>query len=213
MVMPVEELRFMSMIGSAAVIGLLGLPFVLLSFAIPYALLRMQDARYDDHDPQIGLKAVLYFTFSLGVLIFLTGVNVLVYDLIREHSNMGFGRGAAGWRPEQRNGTALVVVGLAVCLGHLVLILAYTNDLSRPGTRRMFIGYRLAILAVTNLAAFTALIVTLFQENVKFEDLKFPLSVLAVWGVAWLVHLLLLRFAARAGKPVDVRDSLFRRDD
>ena len=194
-----------------AVFALAATPVALLSFAIPYALLRMQDARNETNDPQLGLKAVLYFTFSLGVLLFLTGLNILLYDFIRERPAGGFGRSM--WNQDQRNGAALVVVGIAVCLGHLVLILAYTNDLSRPGTRRMFVGYRLAILAVVSLAAFTMLIVTLFQENVKYEDLKLSFSMLVVWGVAWVVHLLLLRFAARASKAIDVREQLFRVDE
>jgi hypothetical protein len=206
---------FLYLSGMMAVFALSGMPLALLSFAIPYALLRLQDSREENHDPQVGLKAVLYFVFSLGVLILLTGLNILLYDFIQDHNPGGFGRPAAttSFRPAQRYGVALVVVGIAVCLGHLLLILAYTNDLRRPGTRRMFVGYRLAILAVVTLGAFTMLVVMLFQENIKLEDLKLPFSVLAVWGVAWLIHLLLLRFASRPGRPIDIRERSFRLDE
>jgi hypothetical protein len=207
----VDDFRIFQMMGMmAGFFFILVVPFVLLSFAIPYAVLRLQDSRNPDRDPQIGLKSVLYFTFSLGVLLFLSGVNVLLYDAILDHKR-GFNVGPTDdWRPAQRGGAALLVSGFAISLSHLVLVLIYTNDLRRPGAARIFIGYRLAIHALANVAAFTVLMIMLFQKNPQWEDMKFPISVLLVWLPSWVAHMLLLRFSnTGGGRRSDERSRFF----
>jgi hypothetical protein len=204
--------------------GFLGVSFafvfitpLLLSLAIPYLILRYQDARSPDPDPHLGMKAVLYFVFSLGVMLALLGLTVLLSDAL-EQSDLfndspsrvrdipgprdGSGRRSSysdDWRDDQRRGSALLVAGVAVSLLHLVLILVSTNDLRRPGVRRVFIGYRLAAHGLVNLGAFTLLLWLLFSRDVRWTALCPPLAALIIWGPSWIVHLVLLRFAARGG--------------
>src|SRR4051794_33367841 len=91
-------------------------PFVLLGLAIPYAILKLKDARGIEHDPQIGLKAVLHFVWSLCILLFLTGLTTLVIDLITEKASpppTPFGRVAviqpsSGFNDTRRTATALM---------------------------------------------------------------------------------------------------------
>jgi hypothetical protein len=194
---------------------------LLLSLAVVYGLLRSRDARSPAPDPHLGIKTVYYFAFSLSVLLALTGVTFIVSDAIEESDLFGapsrpdvdpmfgpvgprrFGdgmRGSSDWRTAQRLGSALIVAGLAVGLLHAVLILTTTNDLRRPGVRRVFIGYRLAIHGVVNLTAFTMLMMQLFQKEDFSRDVMSPvLAVLLIWGPSWIVHLVLLNFAARGG--------------
>jgi hypothetical protein len=69
------------MAGLVSLIALTLAPLLLLGLAIPYAVLRLRDSRNVEHDPQLGMKAALYFSFSLAILISLTGLTVLVVDL------------------------------------------------------------------------------------------------------------------------------------
>jgi hypothetical protein len=187
------------MLSTTAGFGILAAPFLLFSFVIPYALLRLQDSRNPEHDPQIGVKSVFYFIFSLGVLIFLIGLNILVYDYILERTEAY----KWDWSSAQRVSTSLMATGVGICLLHLLMILIGTNDIEWPGTRRVFIGYRLAIFALVVLGAVTILNLQLFDmwfdpnTKIKFENLKPVLSVLGVWGAAWLLHLILLPLATR----------------
>jgi hypothetical protein len=184
----------------------------LLSLAIPYLILRYQDARSPDPDPHLGMKAVLYFVFSLGVMLALLGLTVLLSDAleqsdlfndspshVRDLPGPRRSSSADDWREAQRQGSALLLAGIAVSLLHLVLILVSTNDLRRPGVRRVYIGYRLAAHGLVNLGAFTMLLWLLFDKNVRWASICPPLAALIIWGPSWVVHLVLLRFAARSG--------------
>src|SRR5437588_12018229 len=57
-------------------------PLLLLALAIPYAVLKVRDARGDQPDPQVGLKVGLYFFFSIGVVLLLYGLTTIVVDLL-----------------------------------------------------------------------------------------------------------------------------------
>jgi hypothetical protein len=216
-------LYFVQFFTGFGVLALLAFP-LLLGLAIPYVLLRLQDARSEQPDESLGLKVLLHFVFSLGVLIALAGLTVLVVDLL-EHNEWVGGRssqefwGPGGqpphrsssgdWRLAQRNGGALLIAGLVICLTHVILLLLLTNDLRRPGTRRLFLGWRLAIHSIVTVAAFTMLVVLLCQANVNENSLRVPIAALLVWVPSWLVHVILLRTASRGGpifrpRPLEV---------
>src|SRR5262249_25160885 len=76
--------------------------------------------------------------------------------------------------------------------------LGFTNDRRFPATRRVFVGWRLAIHSLVVLIAFTALVGQLFQKDPKWEDMKPFFGTLLVWVPSWLIHLLLLRFYGTA---------------
>jgi hypothetical protein len=181
-------------------------PIALVGLAIPYAVLKSRDGRGLEHDPQIGLKAVLYHVFSLSILIALSGATVIVIDALEDRTAMpSGGSGASGtggaktsagttsFNEAQRVGGALIVAGAGVAVMHLFLIIGATNDRRFGDVKRVFVGWRLAISALVVLAAFTALVVIGFQEKTTLDDLKPPFGVLLVWGPTWLVHLVLLR--------------------
>jgi hypothetical protein len=198
------------------------IPFALLGLAIPYAVLKMRDARAEEHDPEIGLKSALYYIFSLSILLILLGLTILVVDALKDTGSKATTRAVRRpgdfdpsppppakkeFNQAQRTGAAFMVSGFAVSVFHLVLIFGFTNDRAFPAAKRVFVGWRFAICALTVLVAFTVLVWQVFQEDVKFDDLKEVLGVLLVWAPAWLVHLVLMRVyggpqtVGRGGRP------------
>jgi hypothetical protein len=192
------------MFGGLESIGLLFIyaslfPFLLLGLAIPYAILKARDGRLEDHDPEIGLKAVLYFLFSLAILLVLLGLTIIVIDALVDRG----GWAGREFSTAQRTGAGLVLSGFAIAVFHVVLIFGFTNDRRYPDTRRMFVGWRFAIHGLVTLTAFTMLVVQVFQKDVDFESLKPTLGTLLVWTPSWLLHLILLYIYRPA--PVRVR--------
>lgn len=197
---------FERLFGLAAVFSgvlILLLPILLLGLAIPYAVLRIRDSRSDDPDPQVGLKSALHFIYSLSILLIVTGITVLVVDALQEKNKQpvgrpGFGQPQPAAKPptefntQQRTACALIVSGFAIGLLHLLLILGFTNDRRRPEVRRVFVGWRMAIHAVMVLATFTLLVIQVFQKEVQWESIKPTLGTLVVWGVSWVIHLVVL---------------------
>ena len=57
------------------------LPNLLMGLAIPYAVLRLRDAK-GEPEAQAGFKAALYFFFSMSVMLILTGLTIIVVDLV-----------------------------------------------------------------------------------------------------------------------------------
>jgi hypothetical protein len=181
--------------GAASVVVIVGLAFALVGLALPYAVLYIKDRRNDEHDPEIGLKSALYFMLSLSILLILTGLTVLVIDFLTEEDRLGTGvRRSSEFSDVQRTAFAMMVSGFAIGLFHLVVILGFTNDRRFPATRRVFVGWRLAICSLIVLVAFTVLVIQVFQKTVTWKELKPVFGTLLVWGPAWLIHLLLMRF-------------------
>jgi len=170
------------------------IPIALLSLAFPYAVLYLRDSRSEDHDPEIGLKAALYFVFSLSILLVLSGLTVIIISLLMESESFGPSRSLSAYSQDLRIGFAMMVSGFAIGLFHFVIILGFTNDRRFPAARRVFVGWRLAVHSVVVLIAFTWLVIQVFQERVSWEELKPMFGILLVWGPSWLIHLLLMRF-------------------
>jgi hypothetical protein len=180
---------------------ILVIPFLLLALAIPYAVLHSRDSRSLERDPQLGIKTALYFFYSVCILLVLTGLTVIVVDMVQDQQ---WGAPAGGFaRPPRsgewfntakRNGTALIFAGLTFGLLQFVLIHMATNDRRWPLVRRVFTGWRMAISGLVVLTTFTLLVVNLFEVNVQIDSLKNFLAILCVWGPAWLVDLILLRY-------------------
>jgi hypothetical protein len=191
-------------VGLAGVFALVLFPMLLLSLAIPYAVLRLRDSRLEAQDPQLGLKCVLYFTHSIGVILFLTGLSLLTVDFLRDLNQVHLGGPARGFTPIQRTAAALLVAGLVVSLLHLVLIVAFTNNRRWPQTRRVFVGWRLAIHSLVLVTVFTLLVVNLFAVAPDGNTLIDLMGILGVWFPSWLIHLVLLQTYRGAGsRPPD----------
>ncbi len=188
-----------------AAISLLGLAFV-------YAVLYLRDSRNEVHDPEIGLKAALYFMFSLSILLMLSGLTILIVDFLKDDKNAPSGKPLADFNEAQRTAFAWMVSGFAIGLFHLVMILGFTNDRRFPATRRVFVGWRLAIHSVVVLVTFTTLVTQVFQRDVHWDDLKQVFGILLVWGPSWLIHLLLMRMYGSAPPVARLRPPSLRRD-
>ncbi len=193
-------------------------PLLLLALALPYAILRLQDARHRDPDPQLGFRAAQYFFFSLGILLVLTGLSNIVVDLVQQALEPArraglvvpgpFGGQNQPNRAEfpndaQRTGAALILSGLLFAGVHFALVLLLARERRRPSpTRRMFLGCRFAVHGVVVLVALTGLLIVVFQrsepmrDNVLIELRNFFIGVLFVWMPSWGVHFVLLRLAS-----------------
>jgi hypothetical protein len=190
---------FLAVLGFVSVFALALIPTALLGLAFAYAVLYIKDRRNEEHDSEIGLKAALYFMLSLSILLILTGLTVLVIDFLTEEDRIPAGaRRSSEFTEVQRSAFAMMVSGFAIGLFHLVVILGFTNDRRYPATRRVFVGWRLAICSLIVFIAFTVLVVQVFQKTVTWKELKPVFGVLLVWGPAWLIHLLLIRFYGSA---------------
>jgi hypothetical protein len=198
-------MAFFGVTGALAALSLL--PFLLLGLAIPYTVLRLTN-RPDDPDTQIGFKCAIFFAFSLGVLLMLTGLTVGLIDLLEARGDLGTHLGRFG--EGLRIAAALVMAGFVIGFFHLILILGFSNVRKHPEARRVFVGWRLAIHTLVVLGAFTGLTVQLFQEYVEFDRLKPLLAVMAVWTPSWILHMVLLHTyrstAPRTGLPGVRRD-------
>jgi hypothetical protein len=169
-------------------------PFPLIALAIPYAILRYRDSRSERPDPQLGIKAALYFFFSLGIVLFLEGLTIIVVDLLLETRQQPPGQGLT---PNQRSGLGMIVAGLVVTLLHLVLVKTMTDDRA-VATRRIFAGARLALHGMIVVIAFTALLVIVFQKDFGPKEVRKALfGVLLVWIPSWILHLVLVSFYSR----------------
>jgi hypothetical protein len=193
--MPPFGLDFLALLGFVSVVAVALIPTALLGLAFAYAVLYVKDRRNEERDPEIGLKSALYFMLSLSILLILAGLTVLVVDFLTEEDRLPAGmRRSSEFSDVQRTAFAMMVSGFAIGLFHLVVILGFTNDRRFPATRRVFVGWRLAICSLIVFIAFTVLVVQVFQKTVAWKDLKPVFGTLLVWGPAWLIHLLLMRF-------------------
>jgi hypothetical protein len=188
--------RFASSFAITALVVVLPL---LLGLAIPYAILHYRDSRAAERDPQIGLKAALYFFLSVSVFIFLLGASIVAVDTVDEMQLLGpvrgggLGRPMGGFSPMKRSGAAFMFTGFTFGLVQFVLIHMTTNNRRFPLVRRIFGGWRLAVEGMVVLTWFTILVQTLFQQNMPVDEVQDAFAVLFVWSPAWLVDLILLR--------------------
>jgi hypothetical protein len=164
----------------------------LISLAIPYIVLRMRDSRSGTPDPQIGIKAALYYFFSVGIILFLTGLTTLIMDiLVDKKAAPGQGMNAV-----QRTSLGVMTSGAFFALLHLALIKGATND-RNPAARRIFAGWRLAIHGMVVVLTSTIFLGILFQKDFGGDSLKDVrrqlLGVLLVWVPSWVLHFVLVR--------------------
>jgi hypothetical protein len=192
--------RDLELLTGQALLLLVLLP-ALLALAIPYAVLALRDSRSVVRDPQVGWKAVLYFTFSLCILMALFAVTLLVIEQLTNLSSAPRFVGGPGLSQQQRTAFASLTSAILIGLVHLFLIHSASNPRRFPAARRIFLGCRLAVHSLVVLGAFTVLVYLFYQPTVDTDALKTPLGVLLVWVPSWLCHLLLLRVASHSDAP------------
>jgi hypothetical protein len=186
------------------------LPSLLMGLAIPYAVLRLRDVK-GEPEPQAGFKAALYFFFSLSMMLVMTGLTIIVVDLVMTTDfGLGAPRNRFGGREPfpndaQRTSFGFMISGGLFALIHFICILTLTDRPFSSPVRRMFIGWRFAIHGIIVMFAVTALMIVLFQKDVGFNGLsqfrRFLIGVLLVWAPSWFVHLVLLRVSSPVTPP------------
>lgn len=181
-----RELMYMSSMSSSFIM----LPVVLGLLIVPYIVLRHRERRDGGlRDPQLGIKVVLHYFLTVGALIGVTGLSVIVSDLL----DRAIGSEMDEWRgyepdvltPAIRVGFAMLVSGATVIGLNIWIILTRTNESRWPAVRRIYTGARLAISGLVGIVAFTALLIILFMSDEyagdKSEVISVFLGVLFVW--------------------------------
>jgi hypothetical protein len=170
---------------------------MLISLAIPYVVLRMRDKGSPSPDPQIGIKSALYYFFSVGIILVLTGLTTLVMDVL-----VGKGPPApgGGLNDFQRASLGVMTAGMICAFLHLGLIKGMTDD-RNPMARRIFAGWRLAIHGMVVVITITILLGVVFQKDFGGDSMKDfrkqLLGILLVWVPSWLLHLVLVGIYSR----------------
>jgi hypothetical protein len=203
-----------SLVGGFAVILIVAvLPFLgLVGVAVPYAVLRMRDAKSETPDPQLGLKVGYHFFFSLGVLLVHLGLTVNVADYLIEENAPGapaqFGPNFGGMQPVRANkgadgklltptmriGWALTASGFLFAVVFGIASLLGTNVRRFPAVRRTFVGWRMIVCGLAVLAAVTTLLIWMFQkDNPDNKTYETAIATLAIWAPSLAVHLFLMQ--------------------
>jgi hypothetical protein len=190
-------------------------PFVLLSLAIPYAVLRLRGEI--PPDPQLGFKIGLQFFFSVAIIIALAGVTIMAVDLMTRDNLAGRVPGNEGFNEAQRTGLGMALSGLLLALIHFLLGQLITNQGQWPRVRRTFAGWRFAIQGVVVMFALTALLIQFFQKDAlepqNVGPLKRYVAILGIWGPAWVIHLVLLSLSGQEAPPSERYSRSIRLDD
>lgn len=200
-----DELLPMLGIVSFVLYGYLLLPVFLLTLLAGYVLLRVRDARTEERDPDIGIKAALHYFLSLSILLIVNGLTLVAVEAMtskptkteRVAPGGGFRNGPAikeDTSATQRTGWGLAAAGLLLSLLHFGVLKGTTNDDRRPAARHLFLGWRFAIHGLVLVITVTALVVTLFQKDFGNATIrKTFFATLLIWGPSWVIHLLLLQ--------------------
>jgi hypothetical protein len=205
----------MAAIGSMIVLLIIVsvLPLVVVCLAYPYLALRLRDSREDHRDPELGIKTACYLILSAAILLILFGLTVSAIDVMEgtlEKRNQARQQPVPGQVQQQRDpferlvtettqrtAWALTVSGLLFALSAMLLLKMGTNDVHFPAAKRVFVGGRLAFIAVVVMIAVTVLIVLFFQKEVpRKEPYEVLIGVLIVWTPALAVHIFLMRYYA-----------------
>jgi uncharacterized membrane protein len=189
--------------GYALAWAVVAIPVLLLSLAVPYAILRLRDNRSRTPDPQLGFKVAMHYFFSVAILLILFGLTAVVVDLVASDGDPRFDPNPEPFPTEvQRAGFGMILSGAVFAVIHFFCLLTTaTNPFTSP-VRRTFLGCRLAVHGLIVMTAVTALLIGFFlRDSGGGNHLRRVIfGVLMVWTPSWMVHLVLLRLGP---VPVD----------
>lgn len=103
-------------------------------------------------DPMLGIKVVLHYFRSLALLLLLSGLTYLVYDLLENGGGTG-SEAAAG----------VFVSSLIIFICISLLIDRKTNCSSFPLVRNFFSGFSLVVTGIASMLGFVLLFLGLFR--------------------------------------------------
>ncbi len=192
--------------------------FWFVALAVAYIGLRIRDSRAEQPDPELGLKAGLYFFMNAGILLALSGATMSVSDLLGDAFDNnkkpqqqiqppfggGFGPGFQQPPPRgndgllesvsQRIAWPLVISGLLTALISLAAIRLGTNDARYPTVRRTFTGWRLTSAGMSAMGGLIALNLLFFEKNqANLRPYGYAIGVLAVWLPTLAIQVFLMK--------------------
>jgi hypothetical protein len=200
-----EGLNFIYYFGYGLAWTVVAIPVLLLSLAVPYAILRMRENRNRTPDPQLGFKVAMHYFFSVAILLILFGLTAVVVEMMARGGDPRFDPDPEPFPTEaQRAGFGMILSGVVFAAIHFFCLLTTaTNPFTSP-VRRTFLGCRLAVHGLIVMIAVTALLIGFFLRDgggQGGEQLRRGIfGVLMVWTPSWMVHLVLLRLGPM---PVD----------
>ena len=157
--------------------------------ALPYVVLRWRESRYLRRDPKLGLKVALHAMMSTGILLAITGVNIVAIDQATRI-------GSTTFTEPTRVGLALLLSGLILVAGHGVGLWLYANDREWPAVRRTYTGIRFINHALVVGVSLTGLLICVVSDSFAAPTSEFGCT-LVVWTAAWLIDGMLLASLSR----------------
>lgn len=128
-------------------------------------------------DPQLGMKAVLYYFKTLAYHAVIASLAILFYGVLRNESNaieVGLG--------------IFISCGL-IYIVHYIIIPRLTNTREFPLTARIYTGFNLIIVGLVGMISFVIIVTLLIDKGLKKGEL--PLAIFIVYAIAWVVQTLL----------------------
>jgi hypothetical protein len=132
-------------------------------------------------EPGMGMQAGLLYLRSVALLMFLTGLSLLLHGFVDEDSD------SRGMEDMRRVAGGLLLggaVGYALPLAFLRMGAIGRSE----AVHRLFDGFVLMVSGVMTLGAVTVTGVVLFLRKTDFDDLRAPLVWAAVWLCSFLLH-------------------------
>ncbi len=127
-------------------------------------------------DQQVGIKTALHYFQVIGFQLFLVGAFLLIAAALMSGSESGM----------LREGAALAISG-AVVLGVHTWALTRTNQAAFPMIGRMFAGFNLVQTGIVGMVGLVMASSAVLAEGENHEMVQIAMSLLAVYGIAWLV--------------------------
>jgi hypothetical protein len=146
-------------------------------------------------DPQLALKVLLHFCFSLCVFVMLMGLTVVVRSLIEEYSP-----NRRAEPPSSESGWYLTLAGAALAGMYFSSLYYGTNHRLFGAAGRVYTFWRFAIHNFVVITAAVLLAVTMSEpapgnrpRYLEYMTRQWVLlATILVWGVSWLLHLWLV---------------------
>jgi hypothetical protein len=167
----------------SALVGSFSFLIVYVYFVVPlapivYIFIKWRSYRDNSPpDPQLGMKAVLYYFKTLSYQGVLASLAILFYGVLGNESDaikVGLG--------------IFISCGLIYII-HYIIIPKLTNTREFPLTMRIYTGFNLIIVGLVGMTSFVITITSLIDKGLK--EARLPLAVFVVYAIAWVVQTLL----------------------
>ena len=128
-------------------------------------------------DPQLGMKAVLYYFKTLAYHAVVASLAILFYGVLEDKSDA------------IRVGLGIFISCGIIYTVHYIIIPKLTNTREFPLTARIYTGFNLIIVGLVGMISFVITVILLIDKGLKGGEL--PLTIFVVYAVAWVVQTLL----------------------